>query len=68
LGSEAAQGILNYGFDTLNLNRMICLIDPENIASQRVAVKIGMSLEKRVEGIDGDNFPALIYSISKQDP
>jgi RimJ/RimL family protein N-acetyltransferase len=66
LGSEAALGILNYGFDTLNLNRLICLIDPENIASQCVAGKMGMSLEKRVDGIDGDNFPALIYSISKQ--
>jgi RimJ/RimL family protein N-acetyltransferase len=65
LGTEAAQGILNYGFETLNLNRLICLIDPENIASQRVAEKIGMSLEKRVDGIDGDNLPTLIYSITR---
>jgi RimJ/RimL family protein N-acetyltransferase len=50
----------------LNLPRLICLIDPENIASQCVAQKIGMSLEKRVDGIAGDNFPTLIYSISKQ--
>jgi ribosomal-protein-alanine N-acetyltransferase len=67
LATEAAQGILQYGFEYLQLSRLICLIDPENIASQRVAERIGMSLEKRVDGIAGDNFPTLIYSISKQD-
>ena len=65
LATEAARGILQYGFEQLHLSRMICLIDPENIASQRVAEKIGMTLEKRVDGLDGDNFPTLIYSISK---
>lgn len=65
LGTEAAQGILKYGFEKLNLRRLICLIDPDNIASQRVAEKMGMSLEKRVDGIDGDNLPTLIYSISQ---
>ena len=65
LATEAAQGILNYGFEKLNLRRLICLIDPDNIASQRVAEKMGMSLEKRVDGIDGDNLPTLIYSISQ---
>ena len=65
LATEAALGILHYGFEKLNLNRLICLIDPENIASQKVAERIGMTLERRVEGIDGDNFPTLIYSIHK---
>ena len=65
LATEAAKGILHYGFEQLNLSRLICLIDPDNIASQRVAEKIGMSLEKRVDGIAGDNFPTLIYSISR---
>lgn len=46
LGSEAAQGILQYGFETLKLKRMICLIDPDNIPSQRVAERIGMRFEK----------------------
>ena len=65
LGTEAASGILRYAFGTLNLPRLICLIDPENISSQRVAEKIGMTLEKKVDGIDGDNIPTLIYSISR---
>jgi RimJ/RimL family protein N-acetyltransferase len=65
LAAEAAKGILQYGFGKLNLDRLICLIDPKNIASQNVARRIGMTLEKRVDGIDGDNFPTLIYSISR---
>lgn len=66
LATEAAQGILHYGFEKLNRTRLICLIDPENIASQRVAERIGMSLERKVDGIDGDNYPTLIYSINKK--
>jgi len=66
LGTEAARGILEYGFTTLHLSRLICLIDPENIASQRVAEKIGMTLEKKVDGIDGDIYPTLIYSVGNQ--
>jgi len=66
LGTEAARGILEYGFKELKLSRLICLIDPENIASQRVAEKIGMTLEKKADGIDGDNLPTLIYSINRR--
>lgn len=62
LGIEAAQGILQYGFDKLNLSRLICMIDPENIASQKVAEKIGMSFEK--EGHD-EMGSFLIYSMNK---
>lgn len=62
LGSEAAQAILQYGFEKLNLSRLICLIDSENIASQKVAEKIGMTFEK--EGRD-ETGPFLIYSINR---
>ena len=65
LATEAALGILRFGFWTLNLSRLICLIDPDNLASQKVAQRIGMTLERRVDGIAGDNFPTLIYSISR---
>jgi len=65
LGTEAAQAILQYGFEQLHLSRLICLIDPANDASRKVAEKIGMTLEKEVDGIAGDNVPTLIYSISK---
>lgn len=65
LATEAAQGILQYGFEELNLSRIICLMHPDNLASQRVAQKVGMTLERQVNGIAGDNFTTLIYSINK---
>ena len=37
LGTEAAQAILQYGFEQLGLSRLICLIDQENQASIKVA-------------------------------
>lgn len=66
LATEAARGILEYGFENLKFNRLICLIDPDNRASQRVAEKIGMKLERKVDGIAGDDFPTLIYSITRK--
>ena len=65
LGTEAARGILAYGFEKLNLSRLICLIGPDNIPSQKVAERIGMTRERKVEGIVADNYPTLIYSINK---
>jgi ribosomal-protein-alanine N-acetyltransferase len=63
LATEAAQAILQYGFEALNLTRLICLIDEENIASQKVAIKMGMKFEK--EGHD-EIGSFLIYSINKK--
>jgi ribosomal-protein-alanine N-acetyltransferase len=68
LATEAAKGILQHGFERLGLSRLICLIDPANHASRRVAEKIGMALEKEVDGLalwTGDSTPALIYAINK---
>ncbi len=65
LGTEVAHGILQYGFNTLGLRRLICLIEPENAASQHVAEKIGMRLEKKVDGIAGDGIPTLIYAVER---
>lgn len=64
LAPEAAQAILRYGFETLNLSRLICLIDPENIASQRVAEKMGMAFEKEARDETG---PFRVYSTQKPD-
>ncbi len=63
LGTEAAQGVLDYGFEKLKLTRLICLIDQDNLASIRVATKIGMTFEK--EGRD-DKGPFLLYARIKQ--
>ena len=61
-GTEAAQAILEYGFDSLNLTRLICLIDHENVSSIKVAEKIGMVFEREGEDEYG---PFHLYSISK---
>jgi len=63
--TEAAKGIMSYGFEKLYLTRLICMMHPENIASQKVAERIGMKLESQVDGGAGDNFPTLIYAIEK---
>jgi ribosomal-protein-alanine N-acetyltransferase len=63
LATEAAQAILRYGFEKLNLSRLISVIDSENIASQKVAEKIGMTFEREARDEMG---PFLIYSISKK--
>jgi len=59
LGTEAARAILEYGFTRLGLTRMICMIDPDNRASIRVAEKIGMRLEKETRDEHG---PYLLYA------
>jgi RimJ/RimL family protein N-acetyltransferase len=65
LATEAANGILSYGFKKLHLARLICLMHPENIASQKVAGRIGMKLAGQVDDIAGDHFPTLLYAIEK---
>jgi len=49
LGTEAAQAIVVYAFENLGFARLICLIEPENRASVKVAQKIGMTFEKAID-------------------
>ena len=46
LATEAAQPVLAYGFDRLNLRRIIGIADVENKASIRVLEKVGLQFEK----------------------
>lgn len=62
LATEAAQAIVRYGFETLNLTRLVCMIEPENQASVGVAKKIGMTFEKEMEDEMG---PYHLYSRHK---
>lgn len=48
LGTEAARGIKEYGFGEYRFPRLISIIDPDNIASVRVAEKNGMTYEKDI--------------------
>ncbi|NNC83559.1 MAG: GNAT family N-acetyltransferase [Flavobacteriales bacterium] len=46
IATEASQAILNYGFETLQLDRIIAIAMKENTASIRVMEKVGMEFEK----------------------
>jgi RimJ/RimL family protein N-acetyltransferase len=62
LGTEAAQAIVQYAFEQLKFSRLVCMIEPENWASVKVAKKIGMTFEKAMEDEMG---PYYLYSRSK---
>jgi ribosomal-protein-alanine N-acetyltransferase len=46
--TEMGEGLKRYAFEEMGIGRLIALIEPENGASERVAVKLGMQLEKEV--------------------
>lgn len=48
--SEAAQRIVQFGFDTLDLHRIEALCLPRNVASSRVMQKAGMEFEGILRG------------------
>ncbi len=48
LATEAARAARDHGFHTLGYERLVSLIDPGNLASRRVAERVGLTLEKKV--------------------
>ncbi|MEA2555117.1 MAG: hypothetical protein QOI60_448, partial [Actinomycetota bacterium] len=54
--TEAGLAIVDHAFGTLGLSRLICLFEPDNIASANVARKIGMTYQMEVE-LDGEVLP-----------
>jgi RimJ/RimL family protein N-acetyltransferase len=61
LATEAAVVARDYARDVLHEPRLISIIDPHNLASQAVARKLGMTLE-REDRLDGRR--RLIYALS----
>lgn len=51
---EAARASLRYGFEQCGLSRIIALVHPENVRSQRVALKIGMRFVDQSRYFDMD--------------
>lgn len=49
LATESAMALFRYGFETLQLQRLVALAMPENLASRRVMEKIGMQYEKNIQ-------------------
>jgi RimJ/RimL family protein N-acetyltransferase len=48
LATEAARAARHHGFHMLGYERLVSLIDSGNLASRRVAEKVGLTLEKKV--------------------
>jgi ribosomal-protein-alanine N-acetyltransferase len=52
--TEAARAALDYGFTELDLDRIVAITRPENLASQHVLEKIGMCFERNACYYDMD--------------
>jgi ribosomal-protein-alanine N-acetyltransferase len=64
LATEAARAVRDYGFDRLGFDRLISIIKPENIASQRVALKNGMRHERDTLVTE---WPVRVFAMSRAD-
>lgn len=58
--SESGKAVINYAFHTLQIQRIVAVIEPENYRSVKVAERIGMSKENTVII---NNKEYLLYSI-----
>lgn len=59
--TEIGKALVRHAREELGLKRVIALIDPENTASQHVALKLGLVLEREI--IRDGEVPRRIYSI-----
>lgn len=62
LATEAAIAIRDYGFEKTGCNRLIASIDHDNIASQKVALKTGLTYERDIN-IEGEDLR--VYAIER---
>lgn len=68
--SEALKAILDYGFGSMNLNRIEANISPVNMASQKLARKYGFSQEGYLRQHfirDGEIQDSVVFSLLKQE-
>ena len=63
--TEAAQAVCDYAFYSLGLSRLVAMVDPQNLASVRVAEKLGLRYEKDVM-FDGYTHPDRVYAIERE--
>ncbi|HLJ30055.1 MAG TPA: GNAT family N-acetyltransferase [Candidatus Angelobacter sp.] len=62
--TEAAEAAMQHCFRVLGHSRLISLIRPQNLASIRVAQRLGMQYERQVQW---NGAPANLYALSAQD-
>lgn len=67
--SEAIKAVLVYGFDQLNLDSVEAVIDPDNVASEKILQKIGFVKEAHIlenELWEGKFWDSVIYSLLRR--
>lgn len=68
--AEAIKEVVRYGFEEINLHSIEAIIDPNNLASERVLQKNGFVKEAHIlenEFFDGRFIDTVIYSLLKRD-
>lgn len=48
-GFELTQALVQYGFNDLNLSQITATITPDNLGSKKIAEKLGMKFDQRIE-------------------
>ena len=61
--TEAATSLKDYALNQLGLKRVIALIDPDNVKSEKVATKIGLRYEKDTVRPNGKNMRLFALNI-----
>jgi RimJ/RimL family protein N-acetyltransferase len=64
--TEAATACYEHARDVLGVRRLIAIIHPDNVPSQRVAEKIGLGFERDATSRDGD--PVRVYATAFEAP
>ena len=59
-GQETCKAVLATGFSTLSLEKIVAVVSPENVASRRLAEKVGLTFWKETRWSD---LPRVIYRI-----
>jgi len=64
IATESGRVSLQFGFDYLNLDRIVAVVHPENLASQRVIEKLGLRYEKRARYYNTD---VIYYALNRDE-
>lgn len=59
---ESAHAVMDFASETLGLQRLIAIADPNNTASVRLIEKLGLKFERAVR-MEGDSFDINLYSM-----
>jgi ribosomal-protein-alanine N-acetyltransferase len=63
LGTEVARSLVDHAFGRLDVPRLICLVDPGNERSLKVAEHAGFTVSGSVE-VEGETFP--LYAVTRE--